>query len=89
MTSRSSYGGVTADRNLARGEKTMRVVRVGAPPVVVRLGTRDGVLVAVPDDLSPETVLTLARLVLSTAELIQLEHRLQPDQPSCASGPTR
>jgi hypothetical protein len=57
---------------------TMRVVRVGAPPVVVRVRTRREVLVAVPECLPPETVLALARLVLSTAELAQLQHRLQP-----------
>jgi hypothetical protein len=34
------------------------------------------VVVAVPECLPQETVLTLARLVLSTAELTQLEHRL-------------
>ena len=58
----------------------MRVVRVGAPPVVVRVRTRGEVLVAVPERLPPETVLELARLVLSTTELAQLQHRLQPDQ---------
>ena len=56
----------------------MRVVRVGAPPVVVRVRTSHDVLVAVPECLPPETVLTLARLVLSSAELTQLQHRLQP-----------
>jgi hypothetical protein len=57
----------------------MRVVRVGAPPVVVRVRTRGEVLVAVPECLPPDTVLALARLVLSTAELAQLQHRLQPE----------
>jgi hypothetical protein len=54
----------------------MRVVRVGTPPAVVRVRTRHDVVVAVPECLPQETVLTLARLVLSTAELTQLEHRL-------------
>jgi hypothetical protein len=55
----------------------MRVVSVGAPPAVVRVRTRHDVVVAVPECLPPETVLDLARLVLSTAELTQLEHRLE------------
>ena len=56
----------------------MRVVRVGAaPPVVVRVRTRHEVLVAVPECLPPETVLALARLVLSSTELAQLQQRLR------------
>jgi len=58
------------------GELAMRVVRVGTPPAVVRVRTRDDVVVAVPECLPPETVLALARLVLSTTELTQLEHRM-------------
>jgi hypothetical protein len=54
----------------------MRVVRVGTPPAVVRVRTRHDVVVAVPECLPPETVLTLARLVLSTTELKVLERRL-------------
>jgi hypothetical protein len=54
----------------------MRLVRVGTPPAVVRVRTRHDVVVAVPECLPPETVLTLARLVLSTSELTQLEQRL-------------
>ena len=57
----------------------MRVVRVGTPPAVVRVRTRHDVVVAVPECLPSETVLTLARLVLSTTELAQLEHRLGLD----------
>jgi len=57
----------------------MRVVRVGRPPAVVRVRTRHDVVVAVPECLPPETVLALARLVLSTTELTQLEHRLGLD----------
>jgi hypothetical protein len=60
----------------------MRVVRVGTPPVVVRVRTRNEVYVAVPECLPPETVLALARLVLSSTELAQLQHRLQPGQAS-------
>jgi hypothetical protein len=58
------------------GELVMRVVRVGTPPFVVRVRTRHDVVVAVPECLPPETVLSLARLVLSTAELSQLKQRL-------------
>lgn len=65
----------------------MRVVRVGAPPAVVRVRTRHDVVVAVPECLPPETVLDLARLVLSTAELTQLEHRLELNS-SDKLGPT-
>ncbi len=68
-----------------RGEKAMRVVRVGTTPAVVRVRTRHDVLVAVPECLPPETVLTLARLVLSTAELSQLEHRLELDRPEAGA----
>jgi hypothetical protein len=57
----------------------MRVVRVGTPPAVVRIRTRNDVVVAVPECLPPETVLDLARLVLSTTELNQLEDRLGGD----------
>ncbi len=59
----------------------MRVVRVGTPPAVVRVRTRHDVVVAVPECLPPETVLRLARLVLNTTELTQLEHgmRHEPD----------
>jgi hypothetical protein len=57
----------------------VRVVRVGTPPAVVRIRTRHDVVVAVPECLPPETVVTLARLVLSTTELTQLEHRLGLD----------
>ena len=57
----------------------MRVVRVGRPPAVVCVRTRHDVVVAVPECLPPETVLALARLVLSTTELTQLEHRLAVD----------
>jgi hypothetical protein len=60
----------------AFGELAMRVVRVGTTPAVVRVRTRHDVVVAVPECLPPETVLNLARLVLSNTELTQLEHRL-------------
>lgn len=55
----------------------MRVVQVAEPPAVVRVSTPRGVLVAVPECLPDETVLTLARLVLSSTELAQLRDRLQ------------
>jgi hypothetical protein len=55
----------------------MRVVRVRTPAAVVRVRTSHDVLVAVPGCLPPETVLVLARLVLSTAELAQLRRRLE------------
>jgi hypothetical protein len=64
----------------------MRIVRVGTPPAVVRVRTRDELLVAVPEGLPAETVLALARLVLSTTELTQLQRRLQLDH---GTGPSR
>ncbi len=68
----------------------MRVVRVGTPPAVVRVRTRNDVVVAVPECLPPETVLVLARLVLSTTELTQLEHRLDSGGgPGAADRPVR
>jgi hypothetical protein len=57
----------------------MRVVRVQTPAVVVRVRTGHEVLVTVPGCLPPETVLVLARLVLSTTELAQLHNRLELD----------
>jgi hypothetical protein len=61
------------------GELAMRVVRAGTTPAVVRVRTRHDVVVAVPECLPPETVLALARLVLSSTELTQLEHGLGLD----------
>ena len=58
----------------------MRVVRVGTPPVVLRVRTGHEVLVVVPQCLPSGTVLTLARLVLSSSELTQLQHRLERDE---------
>jgi hypothetical protein len=50
----------------------MRIVRLAAIPVVVRIRRRDEVTVVVPSNLSTYDVLAVARLVLSGEEFAEL-----------------
>jgi hypothetical protein len=54
----------------------MRVVHLVDVPAVVRIRTPTDVLVVVPSRLPASTVLALARLVLSSAELARLHREL-------------
>jgi hypothetical protein len=54
----------------------MRVVHRQDVTAVLRVRTPTDVLVVVPSQLPPDTVLALARLVLSSAELAQLHHQI-------------
>ena len=61
----------------------MRVVHVHEiVPAVIRIRTSRELLIAIPSDLPPKTVLTLARLVLSGAELTYLQGELGVAEPS-------
>jgi hypothetical protein len=67
----------------------MRVVQVPEiVPAVVRIRTSQEVLVAIPAGLPAETVLTLAGLVLSSAELAYLRRELGATEPATAIHPT-
>jgi hypothetical protein len=56
---------------------TMRVVQLPEIlPAVIRIRTSRDLLIAIPSNLPPETVLTLARLVLTSAELTYLQREL-------------
>ena len=63
----------------------MRVVHRQDVNAVLRVRTPADVLVVVPARLPPDTVLALARLVLSPAELAQLHRQVGITAPASAA----
>lgn len=54
----------------------MRIVRLAGAPVVVRIRRRDEVIVLLPSQTNNHDILSLARLVLSSDELAELERSM-------------
>ena len=63
----------------------MQVVHRSDVPAVLRVRTPTDVLVVIPSRLPPDTVLALARLVLSSAELTQLHRHIGVTAPLSAA----